>query len=70
MSIVVSILGAWATLYGLYYKTYERSLLQGLYVTLVRRINVGARRATGGKGAAGNASAAVGVCGPTAKCCR
>ena len=44
MSIVVSILGTWATLYGLYYKTYERSLLQGLYVTLVRRINVGARQ--------------------------
>ena len=44
MSIVVSILGTWATLYGLHYKTYERSLLQGLYVTLVRRINVGARQ--------------------------
>ena len=44
MSIVVSILGTWVTLYGLCYKTYERSLLQGLYVTLVRRINVGARQ--------------------------
>ena len=43
MSIVASILGTWATLYGLYYKTYERSLLQGLYVTLVRRINVSAQ---------------------------
>ena len=44
MSIVVSILGAWAILYGLYYKTYERSLLQGIYVTLVRRVNVSARQ--------------------------
>ena len=28
MSIVVSILGTWATLYGLYYKTYERHQTQ------------------------------------------